>query len=732
MGSVIYDIHGTVIATVGAVDDARRPTSSDSNFDVSPFMWQAVVASEDRRFFEHRGIDPRGLSRAALSLSLSGGGSTITQQLVKNLFLTNERKWTRKLIEMFLAVLLENRMSKWDILHTYLKKIYWGHGIYGIEAASAFYFGKHPSMLRLGECAMLAGIIPAPEILSPYRDPSRGKKPQARTLRRMVEVGFLDTSAAEAAVNEPLHVGVGGQHGIPGPWKAPFFVSEVLYELKQKFGCDRVFEGGLQVYTTLDLGMQEIAEKAVRDGVMDYDAERVSLAEKGIQKISEKLNDIQKVCELDIEKAIISVMSRDGLKNDSASVLAEEAVTKILKKFSARKRALQTSLQHYEQELKRAVGDRLEAAMVAIHPSNGAVRVLIGGRDYIESSFNRCTEAFRPPGSTFQPVVYLTALAAGIDRRHILVDEPYTVANFSPENFDKNYRGRVTVEESLLRSLNVPTVKLCAKVGVEKVGRMGRILGIEAPLPRDLTLALGGFEVTPLQLATVYSTIAAGGIYHKPYLIDRVETKGGQILHEEKHSIDKQKVIVDEHAILEIRKLLQGVIQRGTGRAARIGRPCAGKTGTSDGHRDVWFAGFTPDLTCVVWLGYDDNSPVGGLHPGTGSSHAAPVWTRFMKSIYEDQPIKYFHDNNVQKNGMGLSRKSSRMRRKHYRLRNLQIKRKILRSMDIRTVWRDVWDWENASSVWEEREKMVEWTAKHMKTTAEMKALQTAWRRKLR
>lgn len=730
MGSVIYDVHGAVIATVDAMHNECMPPPRGHNArpsDIPAFMWQAVVACEDRRFFEHHGIDPRGVSRAALSLTSNGGGSTITQQLAKNLFLRSERKWTRKLMEIFLALLLENRMSKWDILHTYLSKIYWGHGIYGIEAAADFYFGKHPSLLTLGECAMLAGIIPAPELLSPLRDPSRGKKAQARALRRMVEAGFLDTYYAEATVNEPLELSTGGQDGKQRPCRAPFFVDEVLYELKKKYGCRRVFEGGLQVYTTLDLGKQELAEKIIQEAVIRYDNQRVILAEMDIQHVHEKIKELQKARNIAIKKATSRIYSEQGLDQVTALKLVEQAVARIENKLSAREHALQFSLDNFQRELKVAMGARLEAAMIALDPSSGAVRVLLGGRNYFESSFNRSTQAYRSSGSTFKPVVYLTALAEGIDRKDMLVDEAYTLGDFFPKNFDEKFREKVMVEESLLKSSNVPIVKLCAKVGVNKVCKMGKLLGIEAPLPCDLTLAVGGFKVTPLQVATVYSTIAAGGICRKPHLITRVKTQEGELL--EEHPIAQENRVVDEHAVLELRKLLQAVVQRGTGQNARIGRPCAGKTGTSDGHRDAWFAGLTPDLTCVVWLGYDDNSRVGGLHPGTGGSHAAPVWKLFMKSVYKEQPIKTFEDQMVYINGMKFSHKSFKMSRNRLKFRNQVVRRKEHSTVG-RTTWKDVWDWENASSVWEEREKMVEWTEKHLKRAAEIKALKSTWLQK--
>ncbi|GLJ48742.1 hypothetical protein SUGI_1027890 [Cryptomeria japonica] len=740
-GTIIYDCHGTVIAKIvppssdvsgGKGRKGRRPLRAS---DIPSFMWQAVVASEDRRFFEHHGIDPKGLARAALSMSAGGGGSTITQQLVKNVFLTNDRKWERKVVEMILALLVERHMSKWDILFSYLNKIYWGHGLYGIERASAFYFGKHPSLLTLGECAMLAGIIPAPELLSPYRDPSRGKKPQGRTLRRMVEAGFLHPEMAEEALCETLFTGSNGQ-GVSGLWRAPYFVSEVLYELAQKYGHDTILRDGLQVYTTLDLERQEIAEKVINEEAAEYDQERITLAEKKLKKAHDKVEDFYKARQKEIDKAVTRAIARvhvewkhstelpvvmpEHAKVSREAVLAEAVVAAsekahsiVIQKYAPVERYLQGIVSTFEAELKEAAKSRLEGAVVAIEPLSGAVQILVGGRDFLESSFNRATLAFRSPGSTFKPVVFLAALAQGMTRGYTLLDEPCTFGSFTPENYDRKFRGRVTLEEALVKSLNVPTVKLCAEIGVDKVCNMSRALGIESPLPHELPLSLGGCEVTPLQLATVYSTIAAGGFYRKPYIIRRVETGNGRVLEEVEQSGTQSQRVVDENAISEIRQLLQAVVEQGTGRAARLGRPCAGKTGTSDGHRDVWFAGFTPELACVLWFGYDDNATVGGLHPGTGASHAAPVWKRLMKHIHKGLSVKKFHDRGNDKYGM----RSSYFIRKSRRACRIGIKdvRNSTKENHEKVALREVWDWENASSVWSEKEKMKEWTEDRLK-----------------
>ncbi|CAI5530696.1 unnamed protein product [Closterium sp. Naga37s-1] len=844
--TAIYDCHGDLIATVvpggfgGRRKDASKGQAPLKPTEVPAVMWQAVIATEDRRFFEHQGFDPKGLTRAIMSLARTGGGSTITQQvrggvrggrrggrtalashppcrispssqLVKNVFLSNERRWTRKLVEIILAVIIERRMTKWDILHLYLNKIYWGHGVTGLEAASALYFGKHPSLLTLGECAMLAGIIPAPELLSPYRDPSRGRKPQARALRRMVEAGFLDIATATEAMQQPLRLGSEAKHGTSGPWRAPFFVSEVLYELAQRYGREEVVRGGLQVHTTLDLTMQDAGEKVVGDGTREYDQEREAAAQRDIAAIAMKLEELrgrrQQQILATVAAAAVKRSAEFRKKNGQtqktvSEMMADEtaAVARTLKRFAAMERTLTAAMQRYENELRSAQAARLEGAMVAMDPLSGEVRVLVGGRDYYESCFNRATQALRPPGSTFKPVVYLTALAEGIWPPGSTF-KPVVYLTALAEGM-----GPVTLEESLLKSLNVPTVKLCAEIGVDKVCHkggalgintplphelalslggcevchMGRALGIKTPLPHELALSLGGCEVTPLQLTTVYCTIAAGGIYHRPHLITRVESYNGRVLEEAKVCMERKDPVVDEAAVGELRKLLQAVVERGTGKGARMDRPCAGKTGTSDGHRDCWFAGFTPQLACVVWLGYDDNKPVsclhpgtgsppahscpappchclttlhpsplllpsppcqvwlgyddnlpvGGLHPGTGSSHAAPLWSRFMTLAHEGLPVKKILDPARDRySGRAAGREFQKRSRRAQKVGLSEVRRRegVRRKGRREVVWKDVWDWEKASSGWQEREKMEEWATARRERAEEIRALRAKW-----
>ena len=355
-----------------------------------------------------------------------------------------------------------------------------------------------------------------------------------------------------------------------------------MAQLSERYGMEELVRGGLQVRSTLDLGMQEAAERLLLDRVEEFDRERA--ASSG--------------CEWR--------PWRDGAGVASAAQ------------------------------------PQMEGAVVTIDPPTGEVRVLVGGRDYYESPFNRAVQARRPPGSTFKPLVYLAALADGWLTDDTLRDEALTkteAGGFQPANYDREFGGDVTLEDSLVNSLNVPTVRLCMAIGVDRVIDMARVLGVKTELPRNLGLSLGACELTPLEVAAAYANIAAGGVRSRPLLILRVESHDGRVI--EQAPLRRTRVVPEE-AVGLLTKLLRAVIERGTGKAAAIGRPAAGKTGTSDGHRDAWFAGYTPDLASVVWLGYDDNSPVGGAFPGTGASHAAPLWRDFMKEVHANLPVRQF------------------------------------------------------------------------------------------
>lgn len=614
--TVIYDVRGRVVATLSGEQVALGQVADE--------VWQAVVSSEDRNFFEHRGVDVKGIARAVLTLGRSGGGSTITQQLVKNALLSQDRSISRKAVEMAMSLVLETKLSKPNLLEHYLNNVYWGHGVYGIASAAAAYFRKKPSELKLEEASLLASLLPGPEWLSPYNNPQGALRARAEVLRRMAMAGYIEDKVAEEIASSPLPGTLALAPTIQGSWtssggsaapyRAPFFVSEVLFQLQELLGPNAMYrKGGLQIHTTLDLGLQERAEELV--------------------------------------------------KEDGETLLHNE--------------------------------DKGEAALVAMEPGTGAVRVLVGGRNYASAPYNRAVLARRSPGSAFKPFVFLAALASGkvtpsteVEDEEVIFhreargwkrvaeeaklrkkrrqmrakdsakrraerakkraaalakgeildlpdseseddsdseDEEY---NYRPQNYSRKYKGTVSLRDCLADSLNIPTVKLCGMIGIDKVIEMAKKLGVKSPLPHNLSLALGACEVTPLEITTAYNTIAAKGIFARPHLITLVKEHTGTVLYKFK---PMRKLAVQESACLDLHRMLRAAVTKGTGRSAALGwqeTAAAGKTGTSDDYRDAWFAGYTPNLTCVVWVGRDNSTSL----PGTGATLAAPLWARFMRA----------------------------------------------------------------------------------------------------
>lgn len=516
--------------------------------DIAESMQKAVVASEDARFYDHHGVDPMGVARAIFSLGTLGGGSTLTQQLAKNLFLSADKNLTRKVADMWLAIQLERKLDKKTILEMYLNQVYFGHGAYGVEAAARKYFGKKARNLTLAESAMLTGLLPAPEYYSPYHNMAYAKERQQLVLKRMVEVGMIDQDTANQA--EKAHIALANTPDYA--YRAPYFVSQVLSTLSERLGPELVMRGGLKIYTTMDLRMQEEAERLIRSGVARYGRYHVS-----------------------------------------------------------------------------------QGALVAIEPGTGAVRVLVGGTDYGTSQFNRATQAHRQPGSTFKPFVYLTAFSQGYGPYTTINDAPVSFGAYSPQNYDRRYHGTVTFERALAFSYNVPAVKVANTIGINNVVQMAHAAGIKSSLPENLSVALGSAEVTPFELASAYSTFAADGVYAEPYLITRVEDKNGNIIDQFPVSA---KPVVDQSAVWSLDRCLSAVVNYGSGAAANFGRPAAGKTGTTSENRDTWFAGYTPDLACVIWLGNDDNSRLASS--ATGGGLAAPLWRQFMSSAHAGLPVR--------------------------------------------------------------------------------------------
>jgi penicillin-binding protein 1A len=543
--TTIFDRNGKVVASLHSGQN-REFVKLES---MTKSLKEAVIASEDIRFYQHWGIDLNGIGRAVLSGGQSGGGSTITQQLAKNLFLTFDRTFIRKISDIWLALQLERVLSKDKILEMYLNQIYLGHGVFGVEAASKLYFGKHASELKTSEAAVIAGLLPAPEYYSPFRHPEQTKAVQKRVLERMVIAGYLTPQEKEDSYNAPLHYAPPAGYA----FRAPYFISQVLSVLNEELGAETTNRGGLSIHTTLDLDWQEYAEKDIRRGVERYAPYNVG-----------------------------------------------------------------------------------QGALVAIEPGTGEVRALVGGKSYSDSQFNRATQAKRQPGSTFKPFVYLTAFTKGFAPSSYVLDAPLNIGGYAPSNYDRSYHGYVSYERALAKSLNIPAVKVAQQVGIQNVIELAHRMGINAELPENLSVALGSAEVTPLELATAYATIAADGVYSKPRFITRVTDDKGNTITEFKA---ENKAVVEENAIAMLDRCLNGVIRYGSGTAADFGRPAGGKTGTTSDNRDTWFAGYTPNLACVIWLGNDDNSKLASS--STGGMLAAPLWRKFMSVAHQSLPYRY-------------------------------------------------------------------------------------------
>jgi penicillin-binding protein 1A len=534
-GATVLDRRGETIAVIGSRNRSYVPIQQ-----IPVQLQNAVIAVEDARFRRHPGIDPIGIARALLTNLRTGrvtqGASTITQQLAKNLFLTPSRTLRRKLEEAVLALVLEARYSKDEILELYLNSAYFGHGATGVQAAALTYFGKPVSELTLAESALLVGVLRGPAIYDPYRHPDAARARRQVVLTRMAEEGYISQKEAGKAAGQPIEL------ERRSPAQAPYFVDWITSELLTRYTPNLVYRGGLRVHTTLDLEVQRAAESAM-------------------------------------------------------------------------------------------VAQPNQGAIVVVDPKDGGILAMVGGRSYTASQFNRAISAYRQPGSAMKPFVYAVAFEQGYGMADaIFIDQPITIAGYSPANFRNEYLWTtVTLKHAVVESLNSIAVQLLNRVGIDPVFRLAQQSGLPLkPEDRTLALALGGIKgVTPLQLAEAYNVFAAGGVHRPVYAIAKVVTDDGRVL--EEYTNGPGRRLLSAESTYLVTNMLEDVILNGTGKAAAIGPgyPAAGKTGTSDDRTNAWFAGYTPDMTAVVYIGNDDNSPLGT----TGGLAAAPVWGDMMHRI---------------------------------------------------------------------------------------------------
>ncbi len=524
----------------------------------------AFIAAEDKSFFKHMGFDPKAVVRALVKDVLTGtlaqGGSTITQQLAKVFFLSSEKTLTRKLRELLLALNIERRYTKKEILTLYLNQIYLGSGAYGVEAAARRYFGRSASDLDLAQAALVAGLPKAPSRYSPLMNPDLSLKRRSFVLKRMLKEGFITRAEMESANAKPLNI-VGQEQLVAAHLK-----EKVRLALEEELGQEMLYRGGLKVYTTLNLGWQKAAEKAVSEGI-----------------------------------------------------------------------------KRLEEEIKPAEGERLEAAALALDAFTGGVRVMVGGRSFAQSQFNRATDALRQPGSAFKPIVFARALDAGLTPRTLIWDAPVSFnlpsgRVWSPKNYSGGHEGEITLLRALSISDNVAAVKLTAELGPGSVIEEAKRLGIHSHLRPELALALGVSEVTLLELTNAFQVFAAGGVRATPFFIRKVVDRENRELLAKRP--ERVKVLSPQVAY-QIVDMLKSVVQDGTGRRARsLGRPLAGKTGTTQNYNDALFVGFSPRVVLGVWVGFDSKRSLGKKM--SGSRAALPIWIDIMDAILEHETPEDF------------------------------------------------------------------------------------------
>ena len=626
-------------------------------------LYDAVTAIEDQHFEEHWGIDFPRIAGAVWRKLLKGGkaqgASTITMQLAGNLFLDrSEISFRRKMQEILLALQIERRYTKPQIFTMYANQVYLAHGNYGFAAAAQFYFGKSVSDLKLQEAALLAGMIRGP-IYSPLSDPARALARRNLVLRRMEEEGKITPSVEEAAQKTPL-----GLHlQFPRNDLAPYFFEEIRKYLESTYGTEAVHERGLRVYTTLNVKMQLAANQALRDGLHSYDRRHgwrgnlPNILHDNLGKLDSYDDEdwrhpIEKgsyvtglVLAVDDRFATIKIGPyRAILSPPDFAWTGRKNPTDLLKVGDL----AQFSIQELHEATARVQLEQQpgpQAALLAIDNATGEIKAMVGGYSFEDSKFNRATQAYRQVGSSFKVYLYADALEKGASPFDTISDTPFTTISggqpYSPRNYDEKYEGTITLRRALAGSRNVPAVKLAEKVGINSVVDMARRFGITTPLPPYLPLVLGAADMKLEEHVSAFTVFPDDGIRIDPHMIRRVTSYDGALLeeaHPEVHDVISPEVARTMTAMLE------EVIQFGTGvQAKALGRPAAGKTGTTQDYTDAWFMGFTPQLTCGVWVGFDDKQISLGKKE-TGARAALPIWLQFMKNALEGQPVLNFEN----------------------------------------------------------------------------------------
>jgi penicillin-binding protein 1A len=683
---------------------------------------QAFVAAEDSNFYQHKGLDYLGILRAmvknVIHLRKKEGASTITQQVAKSMLLTPEKKFSRKLKEAILATRMEKQLSKDEILYIYLNQIYMGAGAYGVQLAAETYFAKNVEQLNLAEMAMLAGLPKAPNSYSPLKHMDKAKERQGYVLERMVKEGYITQAEADHAKATPLVIQslkkVNNE-------QSAYFLEQIRMQLEEKYGEERLYKEGLNIYTTMNAEMQRAAFDAVVSGLKALDKRQgfrgplKFLVEGEVDAYCKKVEDGIDYASLKQGSTYHGVVTAVDPAKGDATVRVGDRLGVLPKKNMAwaGKLTLQSSYGRLPEKVKGlSLGSVVEvqvvtpdvdkkgavfaldqtpeaqAALYAMDPRTGGVKAMVGGYDFKKSQFNRATQARRNPGSAFKPIIYGAALEKGMTAASIIEDSPVEYESgkeksWKPKNYDNIYRGNVTMREALTNSINIVSVKILETIGVSTAIEFAKKLGIASPLEPNLTLALGASSVTPQELTAAYGVYASGGYRMTPFFITKVTDRNGTVLEEVvppkpatfTNSTSAVKItlsgsddesgnappaapaaetapatvsplpaaaqVVSPEVSYIITNLMQSVVNSGTGqRAKAVGRPVAGKTGTTNDMKDAWFVGFIPQLVTGVWVGFDQERSLGAS--GSGGQAAAPIWTEFMQRAVAGMPAQNF------------------------------------------------------------------------------------------
>lgn len=638
----LYDIQGH---TIGSFALQRRVVASYNDFP--KVLLDALVSTEDKDFYRHWGVNFWRIAGAAYRDIESGGkvqgASTLTMQLARNLFLSPDRSFHRKIQEALLAIQIERRFTKEQILTLYANQIYLGHGVYGFEAASEYYFSKPAKLLTLPEAALIAGLPKSPAIYSPINHPDRALHRRNLVINAMLEDGKLTAVQAEAARNAPMGLNLAHDPNS----LAPYFVEEVRRYLENKYGTDEVHSGGLRVYTTLDMNLQAAANQAVADGLAAYERrhgwqghlENILIEGQTLGSYQHPDWDEPPAPRTYIHALVTNVSATAAgirIGNHTATLLPPDVVwtKKRLAQLLAPGDIIYVKVISLGSDNKARVSleqdSGAQGALLAIDNASGDVRAMVGGRDFNLSKFNRATQALRQVGSSFKPYVYTAAIDQGARPDDTIVDSPVIFQTASgqyfPHNYDDKYEGTITLQRALAQSRNIPALKLADKLGIRTVEDYARKFGVTSPLPPYLPVALGAAEMTLTEQTSAYSVFPDDGVRLVPRFITKVADYDGRVLEEDYPDV---KDVISSRTARLMTSMLEGVVQHGTALAAtRLKAPLAGKTGTTNDFTDAWFVGFSPGITAGVWVGYDEKKSLGPKE--TGAKVALPIWMQFM------------------------------------------------------------------------------------------------------